>query len=126
MRFTRGLKGSLTVMNSEEQRLLSVIGLCAKAGKLIFGTDRICEELRAAKCPPLAVIEASGNSVNTSKRLKDRCAYYGIAHYVIASDALALGYAIGKKKPVAAVGITDKGLLEAVLRKLPMGNGNIQ
>ena len=114
-------------MNIEEQRLLSVIGLCAKAGKLIFGTDRICEELRISKCPPLAVVEASGNSANTSKRLKDRCAYYGIAHYVIGSDARALGYAVGKKKPVAAVGITDRGLLEAVLRKLPSeNNGNIR
>lgn len=113
-------------MNGDSRRLLSVIGICAKAGKLIFGTDRICEELRAAKCPPLAVIEASGNSANTTKRLSDRCAYYGIKHYVIEADALSLGYAVGKKKPIAAVGITDMGLLNAVLRKLPAENGNIQ
>lgn len=115
----RALKRSSQLMSENDNRkLLTTLGLCAKAGKLVCGTDRICEELRIGKCPPLAVIEASGNSENTKKRLDDRCKYYGVKHYVIGADASALGYAIGKKKPVAAVGITDGGLLRAVEGKL--------
>ena len=72
-------------MERSNQRLLSALGLCRKAGKLICGTPLICDALRSAK-KPCAVIMASDNSENTQKKLSDKCAFYGVPLFRIAAD----------------------------------------
>ena len=111
-----------------EKNLLMVIGLCRAAGKAVIGVPMICELLqkRAKKrnCaesaeaePELIVIEASDTSVNTHKRICDKCAYYKVKHVQISSTCLSLGGAVGKGA-VAAVAIDDKSFCRAVLKKL--------
>lgn len=100
--------------------LLGMLGLCAKAGKLIMGTDRVCEALRQrtpGSCP-LLVIEAEGTSDNTHKKLTDKCTYYKTKHRKIPVDALTLARALGRNRELAAVGITDENLCRAVEKKL--------
>ena len=46
---------------SENRELLGALGLCARAGKLIFGIPMICEALKAGgKNCPVLVMEAGG------------------------------------------------------------------
>ncbi len=101
----------------ENKKLLMTLGLCAKARKLIFGTDQICDAMRDGKTVCL-VIEACDTSQNTHKRLTDRTAHYGVRLVRIDADTVTLGDAVGKHSAVAAVAITDQGLCRAVELKL--------
>lgn len=102
----------------EIKKLLTTIGLCAKAGRLVFGTDQICEALRNGKRAPIMVVEASDTSDNTHKRITDRCTYYSVRHIRIEADAATLGAAVGKSSAISAVGITDEGFCRAIEKKL--------
>ena len=102
-----------------EDKLLSTLGLCARARKLVMGTPMVCEAVRSKKPPVLAVLEASDTSANTHKRLADKCAYYGVPLYRLAADTGRLGRAVGKAFAVAAVGLTDANLYKALTPHLP-------
>ncbi len=109
---------------TREQKLLSTIGLCARARRLVMGTPMVCEALRKAskapgKPPVLAVLEAADTSENTHGKLVAKCAYYSVPHYRLTADTATLAHAIGKSGAVAAVGITDASLLSACVPNLP-------
>ena len=105
-------------MMSSEEKLLSTLGLCARARKLVMGTPMVCEAMRYKKTPVIAVLEASDTSDNTHKKLSDKCAFYGVPLYRIAADTARLGRAVGKTGAVAAVGVTDVNLYNALERHL--------
>ncbi|MBQ9151779.1 MAG: ribosomal L7Ae/L30e/S12e/Gadd45 family protein [Clostridia bacterium] len=102
-----------------EDKLLSTVGLCARARKLISGTPMVCEAMRGGKTAILAVLEASDTSENTHNKLISKCAYYRVPLYRISADTARLAHAIGKTGAVAAVGITDENLFKALARYLP-------
>lgn len=99
--------------------LAGALGLCAKAGRLIHGTAMICDALRQARDgkTPLLVVAACDVSANTAKRLRDRCAFYGVPLFFAELGAEDLGRAVGKS-PLAAVGVTDENLAKLVRSKL--------
>ncbi len=102
------------------ERLLSTLGLCARARQLVMGTPMVCEALRkGGKTPVLAVLEASDSSDNTHEKLASKCTYYSVPLYRIPANTADLGHAIGKSGLVAAVGITDAHLFRALARYLP-------
>ena len=105
----------------DEEKLLSTLGLCARARKLVLGTPMVCEALRRdmGRNPILAVVEASDTSENTHRRLLSKCTYYRVPHYRIAADTLLLAHAVGKTGAVAAVGVVDENLLRALAPYLP-------
>ena len=91
------------------QKLLQALGLCRKAGKLIFGTDVVCAALAEPK-KPFAVFSAAGNAANTEKRLADKCRYYGVRLFSLPFPGEELAAAIGKTGRCAAVAVTDEQL----------------
>ena len=99
-----------------EKGLLGVIGLCRGAGRLVIGTDMVCDALRRGAADVI-VLEASDTSENTHKKITDKCAYYKVRHVRIESDSITLGAAIGKSA-VAAVMINDAGFCRAIEKKL--------
>ncbi len=100
-----------------KDKLLSTVGLCARARKLIMGTPMVCEALR--KGTVLAVLEASDTSENTHAKLASKCAYYRVPLHRLPADTSELGHAIGKSGLVAAVAVTDEQLLRALAPHLP-------
>ena len=103
-----------------EEKLLSTLGLCARARKLVMGTPMVCEALRAGgKSPVLAVVEASDTSENTHGKLVSKCTYYRVPHYRLTVSTERLARAVGKTGAVAAVGIIDMNLFKALARYLP-------
>ena len=102
-----------------EDKLLSTLGLCARARKLVMGTPMVCEALRDKKSPVIAVLEASDTSANTHKKLSDKCGFYGVPLYRLTADTVGLGRAVGKTGAVAAVGVTDANLYNALAKHLP-------
>lgn len=94
-------------------RVLSYIGIAQKAGKLVFGTDAVCELLRKGMKNP--VFAASDVSSATKKKLTDKCTFYGVRLVMLEADTAMLGHAIGKTGAVAAVCITDEGIANAAI-----------
>lgn len=111
-------------MKSDANReLLFALGLCAKAGKLIYGVPMVCEALKKQKSV-VAVLSAADNASNSAKRLSDRCTYYGIALYTLRIDGETLATAVGKGGRIAALAVTDQNLCKLVLSKLPRDTEN--
>lgn len=103
-------------MPEEKNHLITTLGLCARAGALIYGTDMICEALRngVKNKTPLLVIEASDTSENTRKKLSDKCKFYKVRLVIIPCSSATLGAALGRHRALAAAGITDAQLTRAV------------
>ncbi len=69
----------------------------------------------------MLVIEASDTSARTHKKLTDKCSYYRVKHIKVAYDADQLSAALGRSHRIAAVGVTDTNLGEAVLTHIDGG-----
>lgn len=91
-----------------DKRILSSLGLCSKAGKLIFGVPMITEALQKGKEIYL-VLEAGDTSDNTHKKITDKCNFYQVEKIRLDIDGGDLASAVGKSSSLAAVAITDAG-----------------
>ncbi len=98
--------------------LLSMIGICKKAGRAICGTEMVLDAVRKGDGKIRLVIAAGDASDNTKKKLADKSAYYGVKIIFTQLTSAELGGAVGKSGAVAAVGVTDGGLAAAIEKKL--------
>ncbi|MCQ2771165.1 MAG: ribosomal L7Ae/L30e/S12e/Gadd45 family protein [Clostridia bacterium] len=101
-------------MDNNLKNLLFRIGLARKAGKLISGTELVCDAVRDGKVK--LVVIASDASANSMKRITNCVKFYEQDSEIV--DGLTtsdLGYAIGKS-PVACIGITDDNFKKLILK----------
>lgn len=100
------------------ERVLSYLGLAAKAGRVIVGVPLITTALSRAQKgkTPLLVIEASDTSEGTHKRITDKATYYNVPALRVEADRQRLALAVGKREAeVAAVAVCEPGLAEAIV-----------
>ncbi len=98
-----------------QDKLLSSLGLCARAGALVFGTPMVCEAMRKGGGKrPLLVLEACDTSDGTHKRLTDKCNSYAVRHVRLGVDGKTLAAALGKSASLAAVAICDENLCRMI------------
>ena len=94
-------------------RLLGMIGLAVRAGKVSFGvfmTEKALDEGRAK-----LVIAASDMGQSNRRRIENKCKEWDVP-LIFYSDKISLSRAAGKKDmPVA--GICDEGFANAILKK---------
>lgn len=91
-----------------------MVGLAARAGAVIPGTERVREAARSGNLH--VVLVASDLSDNSRDKLLPLLDARQIP-YAIVSDRDALGGAVGRA-PLSALGITEKKLAERVLALL--------
>ncbi len=96
-----------------DTRILGSLGLCSKAGKLIFGVPMIIEAMQKGK-KVFLVIEAGDTSDNTHKRISDKCSFYGVEKIRLDISGGDLASAVGKSSSLAAIAITDEGFYKMV------------
>lgn len=99
-------------------KVLSLIGLSMKAGKVMsgeFSTENAVKGGQAA-----IVIVSTEASENTKKKFQNMCTYYKVPIYFYGSK-VELGSAIGKGFR-ASLAVLDSGLAKAVEKNL--GNVN--
>ena len=99
-------------------RLLSMIGMCRKAGKLTLGSDSVMKAIRASggkSNGAHAVIISSDASPRTVKQFTDKCSFYGVPMLHADFDSGEIGRAAGKMSAAAVCAVTDKSLAEAVI-----------
>lgn len=93
----------------QTERILSALGLCVRAGKIIFGVPMICDALKkGGASKPVLIIEASDTSEGTHKKIADKSAFYQVRTVRIDCDGATLASALGKTSSLAAVAITDE------------------
>ena len=99
---------------TKNQSPLKVLGFAVRSGRIVFGCEQCCAALKQGRTR--LVVMAEGISENTSKRLRDRCSFYGATLISAGCGADELGHALGRTGPVAAAGVTDFSLSTAVLK----------
>jgi ribosomal protein L7Ae-like RNA K-turn-binding protein len=91
---------------SEADPVLRLLGLAARAGAVLPGTERVREAARAGSLH--FVLVAADASANSRGKLRSVLSARGVEH-VIAFDRDRLGAAVGRA-PLSAVGITSDSL----------------
>ena len=91
-------------------RMLNMLGLCMRAGKIISGEKACVQAVRAGGV--CAVVLDRASAKNTTKSVTDTCAYY--VPLVLAPEN-ELGFAIGKPGRMVAA-ITDPSMADRILQ----------
>lgn len=99
-------------MNNHKE--LSLLGLAAKAGKVVSGEFSTEKAVKSGKA--FLVLTAEDASENTRKKFKDMCSYYKVPLYNIGTKE-ELGTAIGKEYR-ASLALTDENFAVATVKKL--------
>lgn len=95
-------------------KYLSILGLAAKAGKVISGgmmTEKMIQNGRA-----VLVLAASDASENTKKKFTDLCRNYAVPLFFPEAREV-LGHAVGKDFR-ASLAVTDQGFADAIIKEL--------
>jgi len=92
------------------KRALSMLGLCARAGRLISGEKACLQSIRSGGV--YAVLLDAGAAGNAVKSITDACSYHKVT--LIIAPEFQLGDAIGKPGRMV-VGITDPKLAQRVI-----------
>ena len=95
-------------------RILSMMGLANKAGKLVSGEFASEKAVKDGKAR--LVIIASDASDNTKKLFYDKCRSYSVPVRVYA-DKESIGSALGKRTR-ASTAVTDEGFARSILQKI--------
>lgn len=94
--------GSCLAMN--EDRLLNMLGLAMRAGKLVTGEEAVVKEIRTQNAELVFVAQDAGK--NTHKKIQDKSNYYEIAFFDGLTQA-AISHAIGRSR--TAIAVMDQG-----------------
>ena len=97
-----------------QNKVLSLIGLATKAGRVSSGEFSAEKAVKEGKAT--LVIVATDASDNTHKKFRNMCTYYKVPIYFF-GEKTSLGHAIGKEFR-ASLALLDKGLANAVEKQL--------
>ena len=97
-------------------RVLSMLGIAAKAGKVVSGEFATENAVKAGKA--FLVVTAADASDNTSKKFRDMTDFYRVP-LVVYGTKETLGGCIGKDYR-SSLAVTDEKLAEAVQQKMKL------
>jgi ribosomal protein L7Ae-like RNA K-turn-binding protein len=99
--------------NENSEKLLRLLGLAARAGKLVYGTPMVCEELKKGN-KVYFVFEANGTSENTHKRIGDRCRFYNARLIGLGLNTEEFAHLLGKSGELAVAALTDASFAQGI------------
>lgn len=97
-----------------KDKMLSMLGLAAKAGKVASGEFSVEKEVKSGRA--FLVIVAGDASDNTKKLFRNMCAYYEVPFATFATKE-ELGHWIGKQHR-ASICILDEGFAKSIIKKI--------
>lgn len=97
-----------------ENKILGLIGLAKKAGKVVSGADLCEREIRTKKSE--LIIIANDISPAGRKAITDICNHYKVKNITF-SDKEKLGIAVGAAGDRSVVSVNERGFCDAVLKK---------
>lgn len=95
-------------------RILSFLGLCRRAKKLVIGAETAEKSVREGKS--LLVLYASDAAPNSLKRVRRACGEQGVAVRQLHCDKQALSLALGRLS--AVVSVEDRGFADRLCQML--------
>ena len=95
------------------EKVLSLLGLAARAGKVKSGGFSTENEIKALHA--YLVVLAADASDNTKKKFTDMCSWYKVPLEVLSCSKEELGHRIGKEMRTSAA-VTDEGFAIALLK----------
>lgn len=101
-------------IKTKPDRVLSMLGIAAKAGKVVSGEFATENAVKAGKA--FLVMTAADASDNTKKNFRDMTDFYHVPLLVYGTKD-SLGGCIGKDYR-SSLAVTDEKLAEAVLNKM--------
>lgn len=101
-------------VNRLEDKLLGLLGLCKKAGKITAGADLSEKDIRARKSE--LIIIAEDISQTGKKAITDICTHYGVG-YITFSTMRKLADAVGSESNRTVLSVKDRGFADAILKK---------
>lgn len=99
-------------------KIFGMIGLCAGAGKIVYGDSAVCKNILIGKAKLVILAKNSGN--NISSKIKKLCLENKVECTEF-SDKESIGKAVGKDDK-AVIAITDEGFAQAVLKLINTAN----
>lgn len=96
------------------QKALAMVGLAAKAGRVVSGEFAVEKSLKQGKTA--LVIIAGDASENTKKKFRNMCSYRNVPIYFF-SDKSELGRTVGKENR-SSLAIVDENFAAAVTKQL--------
>ena len=100
--------------NKADQRVLSMFGLAARAGRIASGEFQT--ETAVKEGTAFLVVVAEDASDNTKKLFHDKCSFYKVPVIQLGTKE-ELGHAIGKEFR-ASLAVLDEGFANAVMKKI--------
>lgn len=97
-----------------QNKILSLLGLAQKAGKVASGEFSTEKSVKSGKS--FLVIVADDSSDNTKKMFSNMCEYYEVPIYFF-SDKVSLGHHIGKEFR-ASLSVNDEGFAKSLKKQL--------
>jgi len=94
-------------------KLLGMLGLAARARKLVAGTEIVTDKIRSGRDVKLVLI-ASDVSDNTMKKIVNCCEFYETEYKIIQFTRDEISHAIGKSCLTSTVAIIDHNFSSAV------------
>lgn len=92
--------------------ILGTLGLCRRAGKVIFGFDAVIDEVKSPKGKVCGVIIAKDLSEKTKKEVLFYCGKYNVTAKTVNVTLEEISGVMGKRTGVIA--ILDKGLFNSI------------
>ena len=99
--------------NNRNPKLLGMLGLAARARKIVAGTEIVTEKIKSGKAVELVII-ASDVSQNTHKKIVNCCDYYKKQYVVSGFTQDELSHAVGKQCLTSSVAIIDRNFAFAI------------
>lgn len=110
----------------KNEKILSLLGFAMRAGKLLCGTDKVCDEIRRHGCPEQSearvrrragvVIIAKDASDNTKKRIVNACKYYNVSFIKSNISSEELAQRTGRSSAAAVCATFDHGFSAGIIK----------
>jgi ribosomal protein L7Ae-like RNA K-turn-binding protein len=88
-----------------DNKLLGMLGLARRAGRLTYGFDAVLKDIAGGKAE--VVMLTADAAPRTVKNIEEACKSFGTDVFLVPCDKLALGHAIGRGETAVAA-VTDK------------------
>lgn len=105
------------------EKLLKSVGLAARARKLTFGSDMTCDAVKSGKVKLVLLLDSAAK--NSEKKILRCCEVSGVEVFTVSIDPYELAHAVGKRKPLMSVGITDENLSVLIRQSIARSDGRI-
>ncbi|MBR5447632.1 MAG: hypothetical protein IKV40_04335 [Clostridia bacterium] len=96
-------------MDAQTLKILSLSGLCRRAGGVVPGADAVITALQRKSPRPAAVIMSGSASDRTKKQITDKTASAGVPLIIIEADAYDIGEKLGIISSCAVYALMGKG-----------------